>query len=139
MRVFKSTGTDSLLICLIIIIGAVLRFYNYADIPFTHDEFSALFRTQFSNFHDLIIKGVLVDTHPAGVQVFLYYWVKLVGISEPLVKLPFKGIGAFPLQPDRLSYKGWYKVCDDLGMQSLKGRDPLSQRAARHTPSFGLR
>ena len=89
MRVFKSTGTDSLLICLIIIIGAVLRFYNYADIPFTHDEFSALFRTQFSNFHDLIIKGVLVDTHPAGVQVFLYYWVKLVGISEPLVKLPF--------------------------------------------------
>lgn len=89
MKALKSTGTDSLLICLILIIGAVLRFYNYGDIPFTHDEFSAVFRTQFNSFHDLISKGVLVDTHPAGVQVFLYYWVKLFGISEPLVKLPF--------------------------------------------------
>jgi DNA polymerase-1 len=64
---------------------------------------------------------------------------EIVHRNKALVKLPFKGIGAFPIQPDRLSYKGWYKVCDDLGMQSLKGRDPLSQRAARHTASFGLR
>ncbi|MCX6284846.1 MAG: glycosyltransferase family 39 protein [Bacteroidetes bacterium] len=89
MRAPTNIHIDRLLIFLIIAIGAILRFYNYSSIPFTHDEFSAIFRTQFSNFHDLIAKGVVVDTHPAGVQVFLYYWVKLAGLSEPLVKLPF--------------------------------------------------
>ncbi|MCX6241695.1 MAG: glycosyltransferase family 39 protein [Bacteroidetes bacterium] len=89
MRDSKNIYVDQLLIFLIIVIGAFLRFYDYGNIPFTHDEFSALFRTQFSNFHDLIAKGVVVDTHPAGVQVFLFYWVKLTGFSEPLVKLPF--------------------------------------------------
>ncbi len=89
MRVPANIHIDRLLIILIIAIGAILRFYNYNSIPFTHDEFSAIFRTQFSNFHDLIKQGVIVDTHPAGVQVFLYYWVKLSGLSEPLVKLPF--------------------------------------------------
>ncbi len=89
MRNSGKIPVDRLLIFLIITIGAVLRFYNYGAIPFTHDEFSAIFRTQFNNFHDLIAKGVVTDTHPAGVQVFLYYWVKLTGLSEPLVKLPF--------------------------------------------------
>jgi len=89
MKASPYINTDRLLIILVIAIGAVLRFYNYGDIPFTHDEFSALFRTQFSSFSDLILKGVIVDTHPAGVQVFMYYWVKLAGMSEPMVKLPF--------------------------------------------------
>lgn len=89
MRVSRSIHIDHLLIFLILVIGAVLRFYKYEAIPFTHDELSAVFRTQFNTFHDLITKGVVVDTHPAGVQVFLYYWIKLTGISEPLVKLPF--------------------------------------------------
>jgi len=89
MRFTQKIHTDQVLIFLIIAAGAVLRFYNYSDIPFTYDEFSAVFRTQFSSFQDLIAKGVVIDTHPAGVQVFLYYWVKLFGISEPIVKLPF--------------------------------------------------
>ncbi len=89
MRAPVNIHIDRLLIFLIVVVGAILRFYNYNSIPFTHDEFSAIFRTQFSNFHDLITQGVVVDTHPAGVQVFLYYWVKLTGLSEPLVKLPF--------------------------------------------------
>jgi len=89
MKTSAKIHIDPLLIFLIILAGAVLRFYDYGSIPFTHDEFSAIFRTHFSSFHDLIAKGVVVDTHPAGVQVFLYYWVKIFGISEPLVKLPF--------------------------------------------------
>jgi len=55
-----------------------------------HDELSALSRLQFDNFTDLIREGVMLgDTHPAGVQVFLYYWTAFVGTSEILVKLPF--------------------------------------------------
>ena len=62
---------------LILLFAAVLRFWNYFEIPFTHDEFSALFRTQFNSFSELIDKGIKIDGHPAGVQMFLYFWVKI--------------------------------------------------------------
>ena len=75
---------------LIVIVGSVLRFYNFSELPYSFDEFSALFRTRFDNFRDLIYFGVkTTDTHPAGVQVFMYYWVKIFGESEMIVKFPF--------------------------------------------------
>jgi len=77
----------------IILVATVLRFYAPFDIPYTYDEFSALFRTHFNTFHDLIERGVKVDGHPAGVQVFLYYWTKWFGYSELVVKLPFIILG----------------------------------------------
>ncbi len=73
--------------------AALLRFWHFGQIPYMHDEFSALFRTDYRNFHDLIRYGVLPDSHPAGVQVFLYYWIKLFGTSEWVVKLPFALLG----------------------------------------------
>lgn len=78
-----------ILLLLVLTLVATLRFYNVTDIPFTHDEFSAVNRTHFDNFQDLIEKGVEVDFHPAGVQVFLYYWTKIGGEGEVWVKLPF--------------------------------------------------
>lgn len=89
MRTSSNTHIDRLLILLILLAGGILRFFDYTHIPFTHDEFSAIFRTGFDSFRELISKGVMVDTHPAGVQVFLNYWIGMTGISEPLVKLPF--------------------------------------------------
>jgi hypothetical protein len=77
------------LLALILIVGGFLRGYDFADIPFTHDEFSAYFRTQFDNFSDLIAYGARIDGHPAGIQVFLYYWIQLFGAKEWVVKLPF--------------------------------------------------
>lgn len=77
----------------IIIVASFLRFWNFFEIPFTHDEFSALFRTRFASFTELIEKGIMPDGHPAGVQLFLYYWLKVVGFSEPWVKLPFMLMG----------------------------------------------
>ncbi|AEV33288.1 hypothetical protein Oweho_2316 [Owenweeksia hongkongensis DSM 17368] len=78
-----------ILLFLILALAAALRFYHVSDIPFTHDEFSAVNRTHFDNFSDLIEKGVEVDFHPAGVQVFLYYWTMLGGEGEVWVKVPF--------------------------------------------------
>ncbi len=49
---------NELTLILILIVRALLRFYNYNDIPFTHDEFSALFRLNFNGFNELIEKGV---------------------------------------------------------------------------------
>ena len=81
--------SNQTILILILIVSTILRFYNFFEIPFTHDEFSALFRTYFSNFSDLIEYGVKVDGHPAGVQIFLYYYIKVFGESEWVVKLPF--------------------------------------------------
>lgn len=80
-------------IYVILIIAAILRFWNFSEIPFTHDEFSALYRTRFDSFSDLIKLGVLGDGHPAGVQVFLWYYVSLFGQSVIAVKLPFLLMG----------------------------------------------
>ena len=80
---------DTLLLIFILLLGTILRIYRLQDIPFTHDEFSALFRTRFDNFADLIALGVRNDGHPAGVQVFLYYWIRIFGDGEVAVKIPF--------------------------------------------------
>ncbi|MGB0176557.1 MAG: glycosyltransferase family 39 protein [Owenweeksia sp.] len=80
---------DTLLLWTILLTGGALRFWQLSDIPFTHDEFSALFRTDFASFSDLIRYGVRTDGHPAGVQVFLYYWSGVWSFSEWAIKLPF--------------------------------------------------
>ncbi len=94
----KYLSIDHLMLLLTVFVGAILRFYDYSHLPYSHDEFSALFRTRFDNFNDLIRFGVVAtDTHPAGVQVFMYYWVKLFGESEMMVKLPFMLAGLFAI------------------------------------------
>ena len=92
---YKQISTDNVLLILILLVATVLRFYNFNEIPYINDELSALFRARFDTFGELIEKGVLIDGHPAGVQVFLYYWIKIFGTSEFAVKLPFMIMGVF--------------------------------------------
>ena len=81
---------DSYFLAVILIIAAILRFYNFWNLPFMHDEFSAIFRTYYDNLGQLIEEGVKNnDSHPAGVQIFIYFWIKLFGLSEWSLKLPF--------------------------------------------------
>lgn len=105
---FQNFKNELIPIALILIFGTILRFWNFNSIPFTHDEFSALFRTQYSNFSDLIKNGVMPDGHPAGIQVFLYYWVKIVGFSEFWVKLPFALMGVLSIWLIYLIAKEWF-------------------------------
>jgi hypothetical protein len=67
------------------------------EIPLTHDEFSVVFRTGYDSFAELINQGVRVDVHPAGVQVFVNYWVALFGESSVAVKIPFILFGIFSI------------------------------------------
>ena len=94
-----SKRMDYILLGIIILVAAVLRLWKLGQVPFMHDEFSALLRTRFDNFHDFIQQGVMPDSHPIGVQLFLWGWVKLFGMSEFWVKLPFAlmGIGSIYL------------------------------------------
>ena len=85
--------TNRGILFLILLVATILRMVNFFDIPYTHDEFSALFRLDFNSFSELIEKGVKIDGHPAGIQVFLYYWTKLFGFEEWVVKLPFTIFG----------------------------------------------
>lgn len=96
MTKLKSIKSEYYLIAFILLIGTILRFWNFSEIPFTHDEFSALKRLHFHSFEELINKGVKLDAHPAGVHVFMYYWIKIFGELEIMVKLPFilMGIGS---------------------------------------------
>ena len=114
--------SNSFILYGILIAAFCFRFYDFFDIPFTHDEFSALFRTEYDSLGDLIRLGVFPDGHPAGVQVFLFYWTKIVGWNTWLVKLPFTlaGIGAIYIMY-RLG-KLWYnETVGLLGAAFLSG------------------
>ena len=45
---------DYILLGVIMVVAAVLRLWKLGQVPFMHDEFSALLRTRFDNFHDFI-------------------------------------------------------------------------------------
>ncbi len=110
LKLIRRINPDDALIMLILIIGAFLRFYRLTEIPFTHDEFSAIIRTQFSTFGELIDKGVKIDGHPAGVQVFLYYMVRMFGVSEAVLKTPFILFGLLSVWFIFLIGKSWFNA-----------------------------
>ena len=87
---------DYILLGVIMLVATVLRLWKLGQVPFMHDEFSALLRTRFDSFHDFIQQGVMPDSHPIGVEAFLWLWVRIFGWSEFWVKLPFAlmGIGS---------------------------------------------
>lgn len=96
------------IILIILVISVVLRFFNFSEIPFTHDEFSALDRLDFDSFSALINEGVKIDGHPAGIQVFLFYWSKIFGISEQAIKFPFIVFGILAVYFTYLVGSRWF-------------------------------
>jgi len=76
------------LIILLLLQGLVL-FYDFFNIPFSHDELSAIDRCHFGSIHELIEKSVMPDGHPSGVQFLLYVLIHWFGINEWILKLPF--------------------------------------------------
>jgi hypothetical protein len=73
----------------ILLVACALRLHDFLNFPLSHDEYSAILRTHYSTFHDLIEHGVKPDFHPAGVQLFLFVWVKIFGTDPWIIKLPF--------------------------------------------------
>ncbi|MFM7015631.1 MAG: glycosyltransferase family 39 protein [Bacteroidota bacterium] len=86
------------LFLLILCVGCILRFYQFSEWSLTNDELSALSRLQFDNLKSVVENGVrLDDMHPMGVQVFLWFWIKMFGMSAFAIRLPFVIIGCFTL------------------------------------------
>lgn len=84
---------EKLVLAFIMVISAVMRFYNYGSWGYSNDELSALYGVVIGKeggFHEMIDEYVRTDFHPAGIQVLIYYWVKLFGtMQEAIVRLPF--------------------------------------------------
>ena len=85
----KTRSHKNLILLIILFIAAIIRFWYWPEMQFHHDELSALMRTRFQSFDELIMNGVWVDGHPAFTQVFLWVWTALLGYNPMLVKLPF--------------------------------------------------
>ena len=75
-----SKRMDYILIGIIILVAAVLRLWKLGQVPFMHDEFSALLRTRFDNFHDFIQQGIMPDSHPIGVLIGRQWFNRKVGL-----------------------------------------------------------
>lgn len=95
----KKLSEEKIIFASIIFIASLLRFYNYYNWSYSHDELSQLVRLRYDSFSELISKGVRTDVHPAFIQVFLYCWTKVFGEAEAAVRLPFvlAGIGSVAL------------------------------------------
>ncbi len=81
--------TENKLLIAVLTLHSLVLFYGFFNLPFSHDELSALHRCRFTNFNALIQLGVMPDGHPAGVQVWLWCYIKLFGNTEWALKLPF--------------------------------------------------
>ncbi len=97
------------ILLIIMIIGAFLRFYNCVEMSLSNDELSTLKRLQYGSIGDVIEKGVMgTDVHPAGIQVFLYYWVKVFGESVLSVRFPFIIFGILSIPAVYLIVARWF-------------------------------
>ncbi|PCH99230.1 MAG: hypothetical protein COB85_00340 [Bacteroidetes bacterium] len=86
---------NELILGLIVVVAAYLRFYNYAELSISGDEVSVLHRLQFNTLKEVVDLGVRPDGHPAGVQVLMYFWTKVFGITEASIRFPFVISGIF--------------------------------------------
>ena len=92
-----NTIKQNWLLSLILIIGIAYRFIPICNYEFSHDELSGLSRTVYPTFIEEINKAIKIDAHPALIQLFLWYWVKIFGYHEIAIKLPFLLCGIFSI------------------------------------------
>lgn len=84
----KALPYKSLLIGLLLI-GALLRCYEFSDWSLHNDELSTLFRAKHNTISEVFEKGIKTDVHPALNEVFFHFWMKVAGDSPFASRLPY--------------------------------------------------
>lgn len=115
----KFTRPNSLLLVAILIIAAILRLWKFNDLSLMHDELSALSRLDYDSFEDFMFYGIQVDGHPAGIQLFLYYFTSLFGRETLVIKLPFIATGIASIYLAFQLGKKWFSESTGLLTASL--------------------
>ena len=64
---------NTLLLFFVLAISFVLHFINLKELSLSNDELSAITRARYDTFSEMIVNGVYIDYHPAGIQAFIYY------------------------------------------------------------------
>jgi hypothetical protein len=90
------------------LVGTLVRFLGFSAWSLSNDELSAFYRIWESDLGETIQKGVRPDGHPAGVQVFLYFWTQFFGTSEFALRFPFVLFGCFSIFLVYLISKKWF-------------------------------
>ena len=99
---------EEFILGLILLIGAVLRFHHLGFTSLSNDELSAIVRAQYNTFSEMIQNGVMIDFHPAGVEVFMYYWMKIFGDGVFIIRFPFAVAGIFSIFILYLLARRWF-------------------------------
>lgn len=103
--------TENFILLIILMVSAALRIIGLEGFSYSADEVSALLRTDFNSYSDLIYYGVKTrDMHPAGVQSFLYYWTHWFGYGEWVVRLPFVLMGFISVFYTYKIGRKWFNV-----------------------------
>ncbi|MFN4853076.1 MAG: glycosyltransferase family 39 protein [Bacteroidota bacterium] len=126
-----SSRQVAIFLCLL---GALLRFWDLGNYSITADELSVLDRIRFGSFSELILHGVVPDFHPAGVQVFMYYYCKLAGTGEWAIRFPFFLCGTLALPLIYLICRNWFgdvSAIFSLGICSVSQLFVVYSRLAR--------
>lgn len=118
----------------------ILRFWNFFEIPFTHDEYSSLRRAEYSSFSELIEKGVSHDTHPPLTQIFYFVWIKLGGTSEWWIKLPFLMMGVISVILVYCIARKWFGTSSALLSSSLMAvlQEPVMHSQSARPYAMGV-
>ena len=88
-RDWRNWSSDSLWLLVILFVATAMRFNDLGAISLSNDELSAITRVRYDSFTEMLEKGVMIDYHPAGVESFLFYWIRLFGDDVWWVRLPF--------------------------------------------------
>jgi len=99
---------------LILLIGAVLRLHHLGFTSLSNDELSAITRAHFNSFSEMIQHGVMIDFHPAGVEIFMYYWIKLFGDGVFMIRFPFAVAGLLSILALYLVAERWFNRATGL-------------------------
>ncbi|NLL28368.1 MAG: hypothetical protein GX259_06200 [Bacteroidales bacterium] len=81
--------SERIFIILLLISAFILRFYNFSHLSFTIEELDFLMKVNANNFSSLISEGSNISGQSFITQIFLFFYLKLVGFSEIWIKLPF--------------------------------------------------
>ncbi len=105
---------EKFLLGIILLIGFVLRFWRFWELDFMHDEISALQRLDYPTWNEFFEKGIKLDGHPAGVQLYLKFHQFLFGINEFGIKFPFLIMGMITLYQVFKIGKEWFSTSTGL-------------------------
>ncbi|MBT6774404.1 hypothetical protein HOA91_03460 [Candidatus Woesearchaeota archaeon] len=82
MNLEKNKKKVYLILFLIVILGATLRFYDLSTESLWTDEMVSLIHTQKENYKGLIDSVIYTELMPPGYFITLKYWASLFGTSE---------------------------------------------------------